>query len=908
MNTRRLFSSRDGGLGVFLILSILFNSAAAISKVVTHYCYEVTGNADAIKIETRILINDDPVSKVYAFDAASGDTSKTDDRTTDTDCIKDAATISDKYTDPLVYNFNVITTDSTHKCGVSVETDADGIVIVKFVFRIYAHSDGINTNDDVSYEAVCRKDDLTGAAVSTGQLGALPRGNILRQQHSVGAYLRVRDSETLEPVVVAKVGDKIFLSIEFYPNLQLGPDNYGTHFFIGFLGIDPISGTTASELYIILIPRYSFRTDISVVTKYGEEIYTIEDGTPQKIILPSDLMGCSDGGVSEIQEKGVEINSYTMEIAVLVCSKETGTADCYTALPVDVTGQDYITTSMYVADDSSEFMIIGQEDSTSVTINIPASLGHTVTENGTATAAGGDLTISLNQRMAFHLAQTSAVAAQSTVNGYHITSDKPVSVITGNRKYSDDHLMEQVPPTTKFGDHYVLVPADLNSANIATTYIIQAVTSGVTTVTRYLSSTTSDTHTVTYGEYLPIDVASNTPCELTADKPIMVTQVVNDPTNTGFPPTMVVMPAVTQWAPKYSFYHPDYPMSVLVVFKAESDKDSYRVDGVTITPQLTAQVEGPNGFFYGAHSVGSGGIRTFSMAETAATTAFMVIGYLSDGSGASNIGTAVLGWGYRYSDKDQCLKVGRINDQLDNDCDGLIDEEIANGEDDDGDGVPDEDLAGSTDEYAGAVAVRPVNCKVSADISFAEASKTHQITGTDGCALSGSSLFRMASEFQPQTGDNIGTGTKPKITNGGDIVVSQYINEPRLYFKCDIEKYCYSADDTDCTVICSGALTRRKRTEDEEQKVKNITSNIWVFPYDTGKSKPAITETKQVTTLAACLDNTYVQVSFALLGMLAMVCFLTAICFCCLFRRRNKNEKEKEKTKTTYYNGYKSWF
>lgn len=87
---------------------------------VTHYCFEVPTDANQVQIQTRILINDDPVNSVYAFDATSGDTSLLTDRTTDADCIKDQTGIVDTSTDPILYDFTVTTTDASHKCGVSV--------------------------------------------------------------------------------------------------------------------------------------------------------------------------------------------------------------------------------------------------------------------------------------------------------------------------------------------------------------------------------------------------------------------------------------------------------------------------------------------------------------------------------------------------------------------------------------------------------------------------------------------------------------------------------------------------------------------------------------------------------------------------------------------------------------------
>lgn len=190
------------------------------------------------------------------------------------------------------------------------------------------------------------------------------------------------------------------------------------------------------------------------------------------------MFSCLPGGDATVEDIGIEINSYDMEISVLVCNIEVDTADCYTALPTDVTGMEYYTVSMPSANDASELMIIAQADGTTVDITIPTGSGHSVTYNGATTTAGGVVQVSLNKGQTFCLAQTTANADTSHVTGYHISSNNPVSVISGNRKYENDHMVDQMPPITKLDTHYVLVPADPVSDDRATTYVVQAVESG----------------------------------------------------------------------------------------------------------------------------------------------------------------------------------------------------------------------------------------------------------------------------------------------------------------------------------------------------------------------------------------------------------------------------------------------
>lgn len=84
----------------------------------------------------------------------------------------------------------------------------------------------------------------------------------------------------------------------------------------------------------------------------------------------------------------------------------------------------------------------------------------------------------------------------------------------------------------------------------------------------------------------------------------------------------------------------------------------------------------------------------------------------------------------------------------------------------------------------------------------------------------------MNGNLSPLTGDNIGTGILPKILQGGEIEVSQYIGEPQLYFMCDIERYCTSALDTLCTV-CVLDLTLLIHSFYKSMKRELACSKMW---------------------------------------------------------------------------------
>ena len=58
----------------------------------------------------------------------------------------------------------------------------------------------------------------------------------------------------------------------------------------------------------------------------------------------------------------------------------------------------------------------------------------------------------------------------------------------------------------------------------------------------------------------------------------------------------------------------------------------------------------------------------------------------------------------------------------------------------------------------------------------------------------------MVDEFEEYISDYTGSDTKPKVLRSGWFNVIQFIDNPKLYFKCDILKYCISSSDPDCKV------------------------------------------------------------------------------------------------------------
>ncbi|KAL4236504.1 hypothetical protein ACF0H5_004890 [Mactra antiquata] len=867
---------------IYLTLQTLLyvSPVSSETKYASHQCLEVAGEPDIVRIVFRILKNDDPIFKVYAFGATTLDTSTTANRETNAACIKDTTT------DPIVYDITVTTTAASHDCGIAVY-DEGGVSVAVFLVRVYAYDDTMLDADDDSFVIRCSMDDLDPTIISTPKVDFSDDTIINVVPPQFGAYLRVLDPDDLKPVFVASLGQAVKLSAEFYPELSLGPDNYGTHFFVGFLSNDPLAAdiTSASELYIVIQPRYSYRTDITVTTIDGSETYVSEDGTSHVVTFDAEYMGCSEDGTPEIADIGIEIYSHPMEIGVLVCNFETATADCYTALPTDVTGTEYYATSMMTANEPAEFLIVAQTDATEVVIDIPADSTHT--------DAGGTVTIVLDKLEAYHYAVNTTDPDTAHVNGYHFVANESISVISGNLKYSADHMSTQVPPVNRFGKHYVLVSVDLANDGHPTRYILQALTPDVqTTVTQYLSDTTTQDYVLTTTTYpqQAIDIPSGSHCELIADYPIMVSQVVYLNPTDGVESTLLIMPSVEQWSPKYTldFGKSGFLVTTILVFKSNSDVSQFLVNGGTINFSSTSDVTGPNGYVLGAFSIPSH-IR-FRIQLGDEITTMMALCYVTSGNTIST-SDVVIGFpahGLRYLTKCEKPTIGRRGDGVDNDCDGLIDEEIADLIDNDGDDMTDEDTIALTEELVGAVGVRVINCRVSGDPAFPDGFVKY-ITDGDGCAVTGSGSFISGGEFGPSP---VNTGIDPKYLRIGPLRLGMFLDSSELHFVCDIEKYCTDASDTDCTTICQPSTTKRKKRQIDDSSKNNVTTSVYIFPYTRNNDQTYSNVSLTKTSLIDCMDNTYIQVMIGFLSAVALISFFTAICFSCYIRRKKKREKK----------------
>ncbi|KAI8498801.1 hypothetical protein Bbelb_232540, partial [Branchiostoma belcheri] len=471
--------------------------------------------------------------------------------------------------------------------------------------------------------------------------------------------------------------------------VQPGPvrDNRGTEFVLAFIensqrdGQVPrlyIIGTRATSTRVtVTVPAASFTTSVSVTS-------------------------AAPGGVEMSgSQKGSWAASVTAEDEIVVYGVTKG--DGFLALPTDVLGKEYFVPcstvgmvsrsvtsgggdfmmmAMEMAMIPTEFGVVGVEDGTTVSI-IPTIY---VTFDGQNYNAGDTLTVTLNRMESLQMQ-----AQFGDLTGSKITSDKPVAVFSGNKfKVAFDvsgnggQVVEMVPPVDTWGQEFVVIPLN-DSIGESKIRVLSARDDTKVSVTG------ESAQTLDAGEYWTLDVPSDQYISVSATAPVLVVQYriknLNDVPSDSF---MMVIPPVSQFVTEYSFtaaeFHSDLEHHVSVVIKT-SEIDGLRLDGAALDAGLNWTVI-PDTDMSAARIHVQGGDHTLS--HTSPIVPFGVTCYAYTENDAYGYPG-----GLRLAEvTSPCARsLPYAGDGLDNDCDGVIDEELLNEWDDDGDGRIDEDLA-----------------------------------------------------------------------------------------------------------------------------------------------------------------------------------------------------------------------
>ncbi|MDP4200637.1 MAG: T9SS type A sorting domain-containing protein [Bacteroidota bacterium] len=318
----------------------------------------------------------------------------------------------------------------------------------------------------------------------------------------------------------------------------------------------------AGSKYIMLYISSSYPTTAKVAYAGTTTQVAVTPGTPAVFNVPLSLeMQSSD----VIESKAIHVWSDDAPLFVDLNQHEAYTSDATYVIPSIGWGTSYVVASYgslyegfgsYVYDMPSEFVVLANQDGTSVRItpstDLRGSTGTTV-----AHPKGLPFTIQLN---AGETVQYKAVAATNMddfdVTGTSIVSSKPIGVIgatecaniPGNFPYCD-YICEMIPPTRTWGTNYYTAP--LARRKGGDTYLVIGTTANqIIYRTDSFGQSVFDTLVNPNDHYFQHDVA--TAGSWTSSTPFLLMQYSNsatwpDNTNGNYDPFMMAVNSTDQF-------------------------------------------------------------------------------------------------------------------------------------------------------------------------------------------------------------------------------------------------------------------------------------------------------------------------------------------------------------------------
>ena len=323
------------------------------------------------------------------------------------------------------------------------------------------------------------------------------------------------------------------------------------------------AGTT-TRLQLVVSAEGSSPVQFGVETSSGV-VYTgsTTASSPVTVNLPTSLQ--TNSPTYTYRNKGVHV--YTIgqgSVSVLAINYKIGTVGEYLAYPYQDLGDasyEYyvVSTGSLVPTANSEFLLVGCEDNTTITITptVTVSIPTDVQSSSStlrSVSSGSDHTITLNKMQTLFIGKSS-----TDLTGTKIVSNKPLTVVSGHEcanvpstQTYCEHLAENIPPTSTWGQEFLLVP--FGGRNVGQYYKVVS-SQSATTVVRRCNSVTSTQTLTSAGSSFTFFTSSTTYCSVVANNPVIVSQLGIGGSNDNIgDPIISILPSLDQFTNRYSFF------------------------------------------------------------------------------------------------------------------------------------------------------------------------------------------------------------------------------------------------------------------------------------------------------------------------------------------------------------------
>ena len=430
-------------------------------------------------------------------------------------------------------------------------------------------------------------------------------------------------------------------------------------------------------LYITTFENTKVNVHVPALIQQGDRQFSVSALGVKVVTLPGELRfgeftGKDTKGIRITANKPISVYGYGW---IILGSMHIG--EGFLGLPVDVLGKEYIVPT-YSPVGSSIVQVVAQEDNTQVSFMLRLPRGGRVLYGGRYLSSGDLINTTLNDLEVFQ------VQGDSDLSGTVVTSSKPVAVFSGDDctmvpadKHPCNHLVEQIPPVSVWGKEFITNPTP-NYSGGDEFHIIASKNNTDVKVDSQRKKTLNK------GDKYKIPVPWNKTSLITTSNPSLVVQYTSG--NGSHSPSMSIVPPTQCFWNDYTVYVPGVDVYVNVIIDTAS-RSGLRVKGPVASGPFKWKTP------LGRHSLGSlhlntPGVYLIYHNDLLVNFTSVMYGTFSEARFSFPAG---LRWELPI---DQRCTNSTIHggDGIDNDCDGITDEELFNGKDDDNDGQIDEDL------------------------------------------------------------------------------------------------------------------------------------------------------------------------------------------------------------------------
>ncbi|XP_045181541.2 uncharacterized protein LOC123540515 [Mercenaria mercenaria] len=387
-----------------------------------------------------------------------------------------------------------------------------------------------------------------------------------------------------------------------------------------------------------------------------------------------DASGCSElvPNGTEIGRRGIKVESPDNFTLHVIQSNVNGLpGDGYLAIPDEHLGTEYYVITYCSTGGFCQFAVSGTADDTKIEITFPNNIQtNVVCVNGipleSSTSSGTEIPFVINELDVLHF------ESEQDLTGSYVSANKEIAVFVGARDVPNDQgttsdMIEQIPPVSKWGTEFVVVPNYLNDAGD----IVKIVTQEDNTVVEILGFSPFIIPKAGEGVERRFDWQMHSTVH--ASEPVLMVQVmnlelynisgVNTPSGSV---AMVLVPHREQWVDTEHYFHCTLSAQNESLIAVVSDSDTSSLVLVQPSPAVHfSPWSGIDGSSYDA-----------MIAEPAHTETSISGSSLRSMYGFCEGKYAVLlGANWDWENEGCVRTLSSPGDDRDNDCSGQIDED-----------------------------------------------------------------------------------------------------------------------------------------------------------------------------------------------------------------------------------------